>query len=98
MDLTFFSSAALKKRHSKTDEDSKWNGTILGRGHEHGSVLVEGAEVSSLRTWHENLRRAAEKPPESTRAQNPAADPDSRPPSSGLSSLSDQVLDDDVEF
>lgn len=70
---------ALKMRHSKTADDSKYAGTLLGHAHDHGLVVVEGGgEIDSIQTWMER-RRATRK------SQSP--DIESRPPSSGLSSV-----------
>lgn len=75
------------------DDDSKYAATILGRGIVDGEVALEGGEVSSLRAWkrarHENSQRPAE----------PAvADADSRPASSGLSSLADEDVAGYMDF
>ncbi|KAL2154227.1 hypothetical protein VTH82DRAFT_2903 [Thermothelomyces myriococcoides] len=55
---------ALKKKHSKNDDDSKFLGTLLGRGVEHGDVLVEGGECPSILEWEERRRRASERTPD----------------------------------
>ncbi|KAI1083334.1 hypothetical protein F5B20DRAFT_460611 [Whalleya microplaca] len=77
---------ALKRKHNKTDQDSKYTGTILGRGIDHGEVMVEGGNENSIHAWARKMREASQRPPE------PAKSP-SRPPSSGLSSLSDGDVD-----
>ncbi|CAJ2501586.1 Uu.00g044390.m01.CDS01 [Anthostomella pinea] len=74
---------ALKRKHNKTDVDSRYAGTILGRGIDHGEVLVEGGNESSLLDWARKMFEASQRPPE------PEVDLDPRPPSSGLSSLTD---------
>jgi transcription initiation factor TFIID subunit 3 len=81
----------LKKKHNKTDQDSKYAGTILGRGIEHGEVMVEGGKADSLDSWARTLRAASEKSPEELQKEREQADDDadSRPPSSGLSSLNE---------
>ncbi|KAK6842102.1 hypothetical protein PG990_005910 [Apiospora arundinis] len=78
--------AALKKKHNKNDQESKYTSTVLGKGNDHGDIQVEGGPVSSVKDWEQMMREAARRPREPT--------PDSRPPSSGLSSLAD----DDVEM
>ncbi|KAK8125243.1 bromodomain associated domain protein [Apiospora kogelbergensis] len=78
--------AALKKKHNKNDQESKYTSTVLGKGNDHGDIAVEGGPVSSVKDWEQMMREAARRPREPT--------PDSRPPSSGLSSLAD----DDVEM
>ena len=71
---------ALKRRHSKTADDSKYAGTLLGSAHGHGLVVVEGGgEIDSIQTWMEKRRSTPNK------SQSPGAE--SRPGSSGLSSV-----------
>ena len=92
---------ALKKKHNRSDQDSKYAGTILGRGIEHGEVNVEGGNADNLQAWAKARLDAAVRPPDEPprELQRPERsggdgdpdpdDPDSRPPSSGLSSLAD---------
>ncbi|ETS88059.1 hypothetical protein PFICI_01887 [Pestalotiopsis fici W106-1] len=68
----------LKQKHSKND-DSRYASTILGKPSDHGEVLVEGGPVSSIDEWRDMMFQRNQRPREPT--------PDSRPPSSGLSSL-----------
>ncbi|KAL2270002.1 hypothetical protein VTJ83DRAFT_2186 [Remersonia thermophila] len=121
---------ALKKKHSKNDDDSKYLGTLLGRSIDHGDVVVEGGEFPSIAAWEEKRRQAAQLPTppppsprqlklklqrrqeEQSRQQQPdaedegpngngedAADPnDSRPPSSGLSSLGDRSIAEEMDL
>jgi len=97
---------ALKKKHSKNDDDSKYLGTLLGRSIEHGDVLVEGGECPSISVWEERRRLAAQKTPEPPARQvNGDRDHDhdgdgeeSRPPSSGLSSLGDRSIVDEMDL
>ena len=88
----------MKKKHNRSDQDSKYAGTILGRGIEHGEVNVEGGNADSLQAWAKALLDAAVRPPdepgELQRPERTGDEADSRPPSSGLSSLAD----DDVEM
>ncbi|KAK7738510.1 hypothetical protein SLS53_006029 [Cytospora paraplurivora] len=71
---------ALKKRHSKTADDSKYAGTLLGSPHDHGLVVVEGGgEIDSIQTWMEKRR--------GTPGKSQSPDIESRPASSGLSSV-----------
>jgi len=80
--------SALKKKHNKTDQDSKYAGTILGKSIDHGEVPVEGGPFESLAAWEQMMRNKA-----SSSAASEADDDDddddrgSRAPSSGLSSL-----------
>ncbi|KAK3896921.1 hypothetical protein C8A05DRAFT_39533 [Staphylotrichum tortipilum] len=95
---------ALKKKHSKNEDDSKYLGTLLGRSIEHGDVIVEGGEYPSISAWEERRRLAGQKTPEPQPLQvNGAADADgqgedSRPPSSGLSSLGDRSIADEMDM
>ena len=102
--------AALKKKHSKNDDDSKYLGTLLGRSIEHGDVLVEGGECPSIFVWEERRRAAGVKKPELQQPQLGAGEDfngdgdgdgdgdESRPGSSGLSSLGDRSIADDMDL
>jgi transcription initiation factor TFIID subunit 3 len=104
-------STALKKKHSKNEDDSKFLGTVLGKCIEHGDVLVEGGECPSIFAWEERRRLAAQKTPEPPKGlQNHQSEEvngdhdgdgdgeDSRPPSSGLSSLGDRSIADEMDM
>ncbi|KAI0438100.1 hypothetical protein F4803DRAFT_555347 [Xylaria telfairii] len=82
---------ALKRKHNKTDQDSKYAGTILGRSIDHGEVVIEGGPDTTLAAWAARMREASLRPPD----PQPTADDgnDSRPPSSGLSSLADEEVE-----
>ncbi|KAK4190492.1 hypothetical protein QBC35DRAFT_513191 [Podospora australis] len=89
---------ALKKKHSKNDDDTKYLGTLLGKPHEHGGeVVVEGGEYTSIASWEEAMHAlAAQKTPEPLQQPHMNGDgggDDSRPASSGLSSLGDDIMD-----
>ncbi|KAL1896624.1 hypothetical protein Sste5346_004659 [Sporothrix stenoceras] len=118
----------LKKKHSKTGEDSKYSSTVLGRGNvgEHhvvvdpngngttsgGDIIVEGGDCPSITAWREKRIEARQQP----RPPTPIAEDDedydmdddenerlirrrkSRSPSSGLSSLGDQSIDEEMEL
>ncbi len=62
-------------------------------------MQVEGGEYPSILNWEERLRLAAQKSPE---AEAPVVNGedggDSRPPSSGLSSLGDRSIADDMDL
>ncbi len=85
-------------------------GTLLGRSIEYGDVLVEGGECPSIFVWEERRRMAGQKTPEPLRGgQNGFANgdgdgdgdgdgEDSRPPSSGLSSLGDRSIADEMDL
>jgi len=48
--------AVLKKKHSTTDEDSRYNGTVLGKPAEPRAIKVEGGEITNIREWESKLR------------------------------------------
>lgn len=77
---------ALKKKHNKTGDDAKFQGTILGRPGEGVEVPVEGGPLSSIHEW------MAEHSPQ-LRDQEVPASPDSA--SSGLSSVGDRIDHDE---
>lgn len=80
---------ALKKRHSRTADDSKFAGTFLGKLPDHGPVVIEGGgEVDSIQSWNAKHRGIPRKSPET--------DADSRPASSGLSSVGTMAEDMDL--
>ncbi|KIW64935.1 hypothetical protein PV04_07235 [Phialophora macrospora] len=43
--------AALKKRHSKTGEESRYQGTVLGKDGELQSVAIVGGPAASIAEW-----------------------------------------------
>ena len=55
---------------------------------------MEGGEVPSIFNWEERLQAIAEKKKEVEQVE----EEDSRPPSSGLSSLSDRSIGDEMEL
>ncbi|UPK98052.1 hypothetical protein LCI18_008987 [Fusarium solani-melongenae] len=63
MDATDYLNA-LKKKHSKTGEDAKYHGTILGKGHDAGEVQVEGGPDTSISEWISKRRASASPSPE----------------------------------
>lgn len=79
--------AALKKKHAAADEESRYNGTLLGKPAEPRAVKVEGGDVTSIKDWAERLK----KPPQIPSAMS------SRRQSSVLSSLGDETMED-MEF
>ncbi|CAK7233366.1 hypothetical protein SCUCBS95973_008570 [Sporothrix curviconia] len=122
--------AALKKKHSKTGEDSKYSSTVLGRGNvgggvDHGDgsvgadIVVEGGDCPSIASWREKRIEARQQPrrplvsvrePDGDNDEEMDDDNDddevdnnkrrrkSRSPSSGLSSLGDRSIDEDMEL
>lgn len=89
---------ALKQKHGRSDDDSKYVGTLLGKCIEHGDVLVEGGEVPSIKSWAEKRRTTTERKTISLNGHSGVVDgePGSRPSSSGLSSLGDRTIDQDM--
>lgn len=78
-------------KHSKTAEESKFHETILGKGTiSVADVAIEGGELASISEWS----RALHGPGPQSRAPTPASNADSRPPSSGLSSVGDRLGDE----
>jgi transcription initiation factor TFIID subunit 3 len=60
--------------------------------------MVEGGEYPSIFNWEERLKLAAQKTPEVQELDVDGSREDSRPPSSGLSSLGDRTLGDDMDM
>ena len=82
---------ALKQKHSKNEEDTKFTGTVLGKCNEHGDVQVEGGEYPSILNWEEQLKLAAQRPEAREDVDMNGDGGESRPQSSGLSSLGDEL-------
>ncbi len=87
----------IKKKHSKAEEDSKYSGTILGKGTEHGDVVVEGGEIGSIRLWQQRLMKDRQQQLADVLSRLPPTPNDEdedrpRPPSSALSSLGDRII------
>ena len=47
----------LKKKHSKTGEESRWQGTVLGKEMGEREVVIEGGEAGSIGDWGRKLAR-----------------------------------------
>jgi len=47
--------AALKKKHSKTGEEARYAGTVLGRPAEDRDVKIEGGSAETVRDWCERV-------------------------------------------
>ncbi|KAL1964816.1 hypothetical protein VTN77DRAFT_6318 [Rasamsonia byssochlamydoides] len=69
---------ALKKKHSKTGEESRYAGTVLGKDGDQHPIIIEGGAASSIRDWGMQIR-----------AREPSAESVSSAMSSVPSSLSD---------
>jgi transcription initiation factor TFIID subunit 3 len=42
---------ALKKKHSKTGEESRYAGTVLGKDTDDHPIIIEGGAATSIREW-----------------------------------------------
>ncbi|KAL8909361.1 MAG: hypothetical protein Q9171_005081 [Xanthocarpia ochracea] len=47
---------ALKKKHNKTGESSRFQGTVMGTAAEEKPIRIEGGPVESLQDWGASLR------------------------------------------
>ncbi|KAI9722736.1 MAG: hypothetical protein M1812_001667 [Candelaria pacifica] len=61
----------LKKKHSKTGEESRYQGTVLGKSAEDRQVKIEGGAVESIQAWEAQLRAI----PPSTSSSSTLTDP-----------------------
>ncbi|KAL7788248.1 hypothetical protein V8C37DRAFT_389013 [Trichoderma ceciliae] len=97
--------AALKKKHSKTGDDAKWQGTIFGKCTDGNEILVEGGPLISINEWishrtPEPQEEKEEEEEEEEQQQNGDKLETSElrgSPSSGLSSVGDRLGDDGIE-
>jgi transcription initiation factor TFIID subunit 3 len=90
--LTYVS-AALKKKHAKTAEDSKFTGTVIGKPLDTiAEIQVEGGAVASINEW---IMQRSSFPTEGEEASSHGRG--SPTPSSGLSSVGSK-LDDDMDL
>ncbi|CAG8047186.1 unnamed protein product [Penicillium nalgiovense] len=74
---------ALKKKHSKTGEESRYAGTVLGKSAEEHPIVIEGG-VPSIQDWTAQVRARA--------SEAAAADSDS----SGVSSAPSHLSEDEA--
>ncbi|KAF4122442.1 hypothetical protein GMORB2_7434 [Geosmithia morbida] len=97
---------ALKKRHNKTSDDSKFQGTILGRPAEAGGIEIEGGDEDVKSIWDWVRKRTGGGDGESSRdhqdvanghASNGVAVKRSASMSSGLSSVGDRLNGDGLQ-
>lgn len=51
---------ALKKKHSKSGDDSRLQGTVLGRPADERDVVIEGGPAQRLRDWRPRLEKSAQ--------------------------------------
>jgi transcription initiation factor TFIID subunit 3 len=105
-------SIALKKKHSKTGDDAKWQGTIFGKYTDGNEILVEGGPITSINEWislrapespspRESQEKeddeAGEQQQQQQNGDKPETEEMRRASSSGLSSVGDRLGDDGVE-
>ena len=87
------SGVALKMKHSKLGDDSKYTGTMIGRPLDTvAEVQVEGGSVTSINEW---IRLRSHFPPEDKGDGNDASSPTV---SSGLSSVGSRLGDEDMDL
>jgi transcription initiation factor TFIID subunit 3 len=97
----------LKKKHSKTGEDAKYHGTILGRGHDTGEIQVEGGPETTITEWISNRASPQSSPTPGDEDQQPDREqlPQQQAPQqnghasddeSGLSSVGDRLDQEDT--
>ncbi|KAF5023599.1 hypothetical protein F66182_4357 [Fusarium sp. NRRL 66182] len=99
---------ALKKKHSKTGDDAKYHGTILGRGHDTGEIQVEGGPATSITEWISKRSLPAASPtPEGEEQENNNQLPQQQAlqqnghasdDESGLSSVGDRIDQDTMDM
>ncbi|EFY88644.1 hypothetical protein J3458_003370 [Metarhizium acridum] len=88
---------ALKKKHAKTAEDSKFTGTVIGRPLDTiAEIQVEGGPVTTINEWIMQ-RSSFHANPTNTKRGETSRDRGSPTPSSGLSSVGSR-LDDDMDL
>jgi len=49
--------SALKKKHSKTGEESRFQGTVLGKPADDREIKIEGGPVESIEAWQDSIRQ-----------------------------------------
>lgn len=47
----------LKKKHSKTGEESRYQGTVLGKPSDAKPVLIEGGRLETIQAWQDEMER-----------------------------------------
>ncbi|KAL8825919.1 MAG: hypothetical protein Q9191_004121 [Dirinaria sp. TL-2023a] len=73
--------SVLKKKHSKTGEESRYQGTALGKFADGRLVAIEGGEADSIQAWEAKLyqRNRAEPEASSRKSDSAIATDDSSP-------------------
>jgi hypothetical protein len=46
----------LKKKHSKSGEDARFHGTILGTAHDSKPIKIDGGGPESLKDWMKTVK------------------------------------------
>jgi len=46
----------LKKKHSKTGEESRFQGTTLGKDLDYKEIAIDGGSISSIGAWEDKIR------------------------------------------
>ncbi|KAF2836257.1 hypothetical protein M501DRAFT_1019059 [Patellaria atrata CBS 101060] len=84
----------LKKKHSKTGEESRYQGTVLGKPADDKLVHIEGDQnAKSIHEWVNWIKERAESPPENgevTEEGNEEQDPESM-------TITSETLDHDAD-
>lgn len=68
----------MKKKHSKTGEESRYQGTVLGIKAENKPVKIEGGHAESIQAWEAQLRGARKPLGTSSLNITPAASTDQK--------------------
>ncbi|KAK2592038.1 hypothetical protein QQS21_010271 [Conoideocrella luteorostrata] len=93
--------SALMKKHSKGAEESKWNGTVIGRPVDTvGERLIEGGSITSIQEWIKQRSSFPEEPDQANVNGEEGHDRGSPTPSSGLSSVGSRLgdVEDDMDL
>jgi transcription initiation factor TFIID subunit 3 len=91
----------LKKKHSKTGEESRYQGTVLGKMADDRSIKIEGGPVESIQDWASRLQQKS-KESMATKPLNgqvngridPSAEDSSETLDNSLSSMLDEIADE----
>ena len=78
----------MKTKHSKTGEETRYQGTLLGRDADDQAVVIVGGPVSSLQEWGLKVKS-------SRAASNSASTTAPTPATSGISSAPDTPVEGD---
>lgn len=46
----------LKKKHNKTGEDSRYQGTLLGKDADQQNITIVGGPIATIQEWGDQLR------------------------------------------